>query len=245
MRLVAWISVGAVLFWIAPALAQGTSGTFLLNGIDSARGAYTGTLDIGFLDGAAMVEWLIQDEPSRPGYGLQLGNVVGAVAIETGRGQGVALYRIEAGRLEGILNPVDTHLNAASHEVLSGSGDVAGRYLLSGTNRDGSTYSGIVDIRPTGQTFEVDWTLTGLRFVGRGVRIGDTLVVAYAGDYRPQVWAYCTNAPGLAGLTAEGSATVVVPEVIIPLEADFPGPDWVAARLQALAVDPKIDCPLP
>jgi hypothetical protein len=243
VRRVLAATLGAILGWIAPAIAQEAGGSFLLNGLDVDGKAYTATLDIGFVDGAAMVEWLSSDEPPRTGYGLQLGHVVGIVAAEMGRGQGIALYRLKAGKLDGILSSVGQHAGVTAKEVLSGPSNLGGTYALAGTNADGSTYTGSVTIKLTGATYVVDWSLPGLHFTGRGVRFGDTLVVAYAEDRRPQVWAYCLAAPVQAGLTADGGATAVTPEVIVPMEADFPGPDWIEKRLAGLRADPQIDCP--
>ena len=243
MRFALAATFGAILGWIAPAAAQEAGGSFLLNGLDAKGQVYSATLDIGFMDGAAMVEWLQSDAPSRAGYGLQLGQVVGVVAAETGHGQGIALYRIEKGRLDGILNPVGIHIGNTAKEVLTGAATLGGTYVLTGIHNDGTAYSGTVEIMPTGETYAVDWALSGLRFLGRGVRLGDTLVVAYAEDRRPQVWAYCITPNVLAGLTADGAATQVTPEVIIPLEADFPGPDWIGKRLKDLQTEPRIDCP--
>jgi hypothetical protein len=241
----AWTAaLGAILAWIAPAAAQESGGSFLLNGLDVKGQVYSATIDIGFMDGAAMVEWLATDAPSRAGYGLQLGQVVGVVAAETGQGQGIALYRIENGRLDGILNPVGTHIGSTATEILTGATALGGAYVLAGRHNDGTAYSGSVEITPTGETYEVDWVLSGLRFMGRGVRLGNTLIVAYAEGDRPQVWAYCVAPSVQAGLTADGAGTHVTPEVIIPLEADFPDPDWIGTRLQKLQADPRIDCPV-
>lgn len=59
-----------------------------------------------------------------------------------------------------------------------GGGDIAGTYNLAGTNPDGSTYSGTVEITLVeGATYTVTWNLPTQVFQGTGTLDGNTFTV--------------------------------------------------------------------
>jgi hypothetical protein len=54
-----------------------------------------------------------------------------------------------------------------------------GRYDVDGKSPDGSTYSGVATIEPTGQTFVVTWLIGKDKFVGTAVGNDEFFAVAY------------------------------------------------------------------
>ena len=58
--------------------------------------------------------------------------------------------------------------------------DLAGYYLCSGKNFDGSSYDGVVEITKDNGTFQLQWLIDDdVVAVGMGIRQGDVLAVAY------------------------------------------------------------------
>lgn len=87
-----------------------------------------------------------------------------------------------------------------------GNGPVlAGSYQVRGIGANGQTaYAGKVQVSPTGQTYRVEWSLSGGKevYVGTGIRVNDTFSVIYVAPNAP-------NKPGLVqySLQKDGSLT--------------------------------------
>jgi uncharacterized membrane protein len=63
-------------------------------------------------------------------------------------------------------------------------GGVAGTYAVHGTNRNGTTYTGTVVIKPEGSRLRFSWLIAnGDTFKGVGTRQGDTIVVNWGQRY--------------------------------------------------------------
>jgi hypothetical protein len=222
-------------------LAQDLTGAYLFNGLHPGSGLYSGSLDIGQAEGALSLYRLAAGEEGREGYALQLDKVLGGIDAKPGDGAGIVLYRVKGGELEGIWNGLGNFTGSEGREDLSGPAGLEGAYAITlGLNPNQSRYAGSVEIRRTGQTYMVDWSTPDVSYVGTGVMIGDILVVGYARDYRPRVWAYCVDGPIFAGLTAAGEDRVAVPEILWPIEADIPTD--AAARLAAIQSRGRVDC---
>ena len=57
--------------------------------------------------------------------------------------------------------------------------DPVGRYSARGTNPDGSTYSGRVQVTQTGSTYRVVWDIGGQSFTRTGIGSNDFMAVSY------------------------------------------------------------------
>ena len=54
----------------------------------------------------------------------------------------------------------------------------SGTYSLSGTNADGGSYQGVLELAPTGlQTWRVTWRFGNQTVIGTGMTLGNLLVV--------------------------------------------------------------------
>jgi hypothetical protein len=63
-------------------------------------------------------------------------------------------------------------------------GGVAGTYAVHGTNRNGTTYTGTVVIKPEGSRLRFSWLIAnGDTYKGSGTRKGDTIVVNWGANY--------------------------------------------------------------
>jgi hypothetical protein len=60
--------------------------------------------------------------------------------------------------------------------------DITGKYRCEGTNAEGKTYTGTVEITKVGDTYKVAWTLgSGESYEGVGILEGDVLGVSFGG----------------------------------------------------------------
>lgn len=72
----------------------------------------------------------------------------------------------------------------AERSFAQDGGKVGGTYSVHGTNRNGSTYTGTVVIRPEGSRYKFSWLIAdGATFKGTGTRTGATIVVDWGQRY--------------------------------------------------------------
>jgi hypothetical protein len=77
------------------------------------------------------------------------------------------------------------------------------KYQATGTNPNGSKYSGTVDIRViSNSTFSVKWTIAGATYEGFGMRMNDALAATYTIDGEPGLVIYKVEGKDLDGLWA-------------------------------------------
>jgi hypothetical protein len=88
---------------------------------------------------------------------------------------------------------------------LEGPETLGGTYKITlGQNRDGTTnYTGEVIIKRDGPTYLLAWMVPKLAYIGRGVRIGDVLVVAYGRSSDPK------KLPGVVGYQIEDANSLI------------------------------------
>lgn len=95
---------------------------------------------------------------------------------------------------------------------------VGGTYDVRGIAANGSVaYSGKVTVKPTGQTYRVEWSLSGGRevYIGTGIRVEDSFAVVYTAPKadaakRPGLVLYAVQPDGsLTGYyTTHGASTI-------------------------------------
>jgi hypothetical protein len=185
----------------------------------SKNRAYAGELQIEQNGPGFNLAWRLDQGDAYRGAAMAADNVLGAVywtADRSSRDFGIVVYQIDGGELKGIWMPAGAKITAAGREDLEGSPDLDGRYEVTlGWNPDRrSTYSGHVEIDRNAETYDVRWFLPDLVFVGKGVRVGDVLVVGYSARTAPGVIAYCMTEDGGQGIWSHGSAGGLGSEVI-------------------------------
>jgi hypothetical protein len=80
---------------------------------------------------------------------------------------------------------------------------LASRYDVSGTNPDGSKYSGIASVKVISDTtFTIKWDIAGSAYEGFGMRLNDTLSATYTIDGEPGLVMYKVDGSGINGLWA-------------------------------------------
>jgi hypothetical protein len=78
--------------------------------------------------------------------------------------------------------------------------DPVGKYAVEGTNPNGTSYSGIVSVERTGQTYKVDWVIGRQRFSGTGIGNKDFLAVSYVSGDQTGLALYAPDGDGWKGV---------------------------------------------
>jgi hypothetical protein len=172
----------------APAVAQEIIGIYDAKGQNpGGSGAYSAVVQIVPYGAAHAILWKLQDGSGNEGIALRQANVVGAAYRSSKIDFGLVVYRIAGGLLDGEWVTPGDQKAELGRETLEGPENLSGTYKITlGQNRDGTTnYTGEVIIKPEGDTYLLAWMVPELAYVGRGVRIGDVLVVAYGQGQDP------------------------------------------------------------
>ncbi len=185
----------------------------------SKNRTYTGELKIEPNGPGFALAWHLDHGDIYRGTALVTGNVLGAVYWDgsgPGHDLGIVVYRIDGGILRGTWMLAAPKITTAGREDLKGSEDLQGRYeVILGQNPEHhGRYGGYVEIDHNGPTYELRWFVPALAFVGKGVRVGDVLVVGYSSTVAPGVIAYCLTKNGGAGVWSHGRAEGLGAEVI-------------------------------
>jgi hypothetical protein len=208
------LAVAALLLPVAGLRADDAfAGTWNITDAKTLDGKpYTGTVRITKSGPAYKLQWNTT-AGKYLGIGLAEGN-----ALCTGWGGknfGVVLYKINAdGTLDGWWT-VPGVTEAEGLEKLTGGapGVLEGEYDLRGTNPGNKGgYKGKLNIRKTGETYQLDWTIPGTpAYRGVGIRVGDYLHVGWGGKEVYAVISYTFDGNKAEGLwTVGGSQRIAV-----------------------------------
>ena len=205
----------------APAAAQDIAGTYDAQGKLPGGKGYNGAVKIVPYGAAHAILWKLDSGAGYEGLAIRQGNVLGAAYTMGKIPFGLVVYRIAGGLLDGEWISSGDRKGELGRETLEGPATLSGKYQITlGQNRDGTTnYTGEVAIKPEGDTYLLAWYVPKLAYVGRGVRVGDVLVVAYGQSTDPRklpgVVAYKVDGPNTmtgvwatAGAPATGSETL-------------------------------------
>jgi hypothetical protein len=125
-----------------------------------------------------------------------------------------------------LLGPPIAASSAAVDAVPSDLADLAGVYICTGKNFDGSTYEGVVEIVRQHDTFHLAWVIDSeVVALGMAIRTGSVLSVAYFAEL-PGVVTYRIEAGnrldgewtvvGASGVVSSETLTKVPPETLKP-----------------------------
>ncbi|WP_376093294.1 hypothetical protein ACE7GA_25255 [Roseomonas sp. CCTCC AB2023176] len=92
----------------------------------------------------------------------------------------------------------------------------AGLYDVTGTNPDGTPYSGVLQLAPAGlAAWQIAWNIEGNRFAGYGMSAGNTFAAGFTLGQRPGLGIYTVSEDGvltgqwtLIGSSAIGTETL-------------------------------------
>lgn len=172
-----------------PASAQDLTGLYDAQGKFPGGKDYSAAVKIVPLGQAHAILWKLDNGQGYEGLAIRQNNVFGA-AYTTGKIPfGLVVYRIAGNVLDGKWVTSGDPNAELGRETLEGQQEsLGGTYKITlGQNRDGTTnYTGQVIIKQDGPTFLVAWMVPKLAYIGRGIRIGDVLVVAYGQSQDPR-----------------------------------------------------------
>lgn len=123
-----------------------------------------------------------------------------------------------------------------------------GLYEVSGTNLDGTSYSGLAQIRAVGlNSFNITWRLGNTLVEGVGMASGRTIAVAYGQAQRPGMGIYTLNPDGsMDGEWTIIGAPAIGRERLVPREAPAaPAPAPAAPPAAPPAAQPAPAAPRP
>jgi len=206
----------------APVAAQDIAGTYDAQGRNpGGNGTYGGVVKIVPFGAAHAILWKMNNGQGSEGLALRQANVVGAAYRTSKIDFGLVVYRVAGGVLDGEWVTPGNQKAELGRETLEGPADLNGTYKITlGQNRDGTTnYTGEVIIKPEGDTYLLAWMVPKLAYIGRGVRIGDVLVVAYGQSQDPSklpgVVAFKMDDPGtMSGIWATAGSSKTGTEIL-------------------------------
>jgi hypothetical protein len=171
-----------------PAAAQDIAGVYDAQGKFPGDKDYSGAVKIVPFGSAHAILWKLANGQGYEGLAIRQGNVLGAGYTAGKLPFGLVVYRVAGGVLDGEWVTSGDPKAELGRETLEGPATLGGTYKITlGQNRDGTTnYTGEVIIKPDGDTYLMAWMVPQLAYVGRGVRIGDVLVVAYGRGRDPR-----------------------------------------------------------
>jgi hypothetical protein len=96
---------------------------------------------------------------------------------------------------------------------------LANKYSATGSNPDGSKYTGTANVRVISEsTFTIKWTIGGSTYEGFGMRMNDSLAATYTIDGEPGLVIYRVDGDGLTGIWAIRGHDKVGTEHLRPLD---------------------------
>lgn len=165
---------------------------------------YTGALTITKTGKGYRLEWSLDDGSYYYGKGLVAGDVLGAVYSSGYGGAGVVAYKKTGKELSGLWctaggEALYSEKTPGVSKLPPGTLDVAGEYKVKGSNPDGGSYSGELNIVETGETWTAQW-LIGSEVYGSGLVVDDILILGYGDDYGIGVAIYEVSDTKLSGI---------------------------------------------
>jgi hypothetical protein len=207
------------------AAADDLVGKYAAAGVDPQGRAYKAAVQVEQLGKLHIVLWKLAGGAAYKGIGIRQGDKIGVGYGGADTKFGIAVYKVNGGRLEGLWADSGDLKSELGRETLEGSPDLSGTYKVTlGQNRDGITnYTGTIEIKRTGNTFVFYWPIAKPPSIGVGVLLDDMLVVAYSSNPEklPGVVAYkATAADTLDGVwaalgvkkTGGGSYNIIAPK---------------------------------
>jgi len=155
-------------------------------GVSPGNIEYTGKVTILRYDQMGdryAVFWKIPGYAESRGIGLMnQGKLVVAYSTSSSADFGLVVYKIDGGTLTGRWVTPKRDL-ASGHEQLEGPAGLNGTYSVNGQSKNtGDTYSGTMEIRPSGDVYDLTWFIDEYMYTGVGIKEGNYLVAAWGPD---------------------------------------------------------------
>jgi len=163
--------------------AANVSGIYKISEAANPEGgdAYTGEVAVdGRGKNVYYIDWKLDGSPAAYGVGLLVGDTL-CVGRSPASGYGIVVYKVDGGHLKGDWI-TDGTAEFPGTENIDGPAGLNGSYqIVEGHGADNApAYSGSVEIHPTGEVYNVTWTVgNGEVYQGVGLLKGDMFIVAW------------------------------------------------------------------
>jgi hypothetical protein len=177
------------------------SGSYQITGTNPSGTSYTGTLDVVKNGDVYGMTWQIGSD-TQVGTGIASDTELAASFPSSNCAVGVYVEKSVAKTLDGVwAAPNGTTVNTET-AVINNADQSQGilHFNLSGTNSDGSTYTGLMDLTVQGDVFRVGQKSGSLLLVGTGIEPANNLFVVSYGQQEGCAVVYYT----LSGNTLTG-----------------------------------------
>ena len=209
-----------------PSLAD-LAASYSVKGTNSDGSTYTGTAKITAAGQVYHLDFVAGDGSKLSGVVLQYQNFLALAEIDNNGDGDLALYQQAGDGWAGIFTGYgDNDLAAEVMYINNAAGlpdpsqskpdQIAGTYLLSGTNPDGSTYTGEVELTVDTGTLDVDRTIGSEELTGTAIAFGGAFAMNISTD--------------------DNAATIGVVGLFIPQNGGFLGV-WAKAGSQKLGAE--------
>ncbi|MDI1241796.1 MAG: hypothetical protein PSX80_07735 [bacterium] len=169
---------------LAPTSSKDISGNYTVTGQNEGGGGkYAGDLTITKRDEVYQFSWSSGDK-TYDGVGVQGGNSVGVSFTEgdDGQGCGVILYQIKSdGNLDGKFGYWGINEAQTETATRTSGTDLEGGYNVRGSNPDGTSYEGKLNVKKQGAGYSFEWN-TGNTSTGFGIRGANMIAVGFGGS---------------------------------------------------------------
>ena len=199
--------------------------------------SYTGTVSITPTEQAHSVIWQTS-AGNRSGIAISEDDYL---FVSLGEGDlpeyGVVAYRMSE---DGILIGQwanDTGLIGTEVATHKNPGQIEGEYSLTGLNYNGATYQGQLEIRRTGETYELFWDTGGIEYIGTAFQFENYLVVGWGFDGKPGIVAYKLTDDTASGKLALRGQTVLDTEILVRTQTNIA--EDSSAQILALKQDAR------
>jgi len=177
------------------------AGTYAVEG-----DGYTATLSIQKTGKGYHLKWDMPDGSAYYGKGLEMNEVLGVVfSQEAGSGAGVVAYKKAGDGITGLWvsaggEQLFYEKSGGAATLRASSRELEGEYSITGTNTDGSTYEGKLNILATGEAWSAQWLTGGGEVYGSGMVADNVLVLGYGNEEGLGVAVYEIKASKLDGI---------------------------------------------
>lgn len=150
---------------------------------------------------ALIVTWIVDGQEAR-GVGFLREGVLW-LARGWGRNPGTCIYDIGTNGVTGVWSLIGSEGLSGDETWRSGEIDAEfSRFIVAGTNPDGSSYEGTLTTRRFASVYTVQWMVGTMTYHGVGIRDGGRLVVAWCVDGTVDVARYAPDGSGWSGVSA-------------------------------------------
>jgi hypothetical protein len=207
------LAVAAILaIGVSAAAAGDPVGRYTSYWIDSKTGRGQSTVVVRQIGSTYRIEWG-DGGGDGTGFGILNGDLIAVIVTQGDSFHGLSLFGEENDGWEGPFANISGNDFGAERWAITDDGslpaspirssaDLAGRYVMSGSNPDGSTYSGHVTVKRAGNTLQIVSVVNNDQRIGVGIGYRDGLAVTFDDKAGKLLQVFKIDGDGLIGFWA-------------------------------------------